>query len=195
MALTPAIFLDKDGTLLADVPYNVEPARMAWAPGVRKGVQALGRTGLPLVVVSNQPGVAMGLFDEAALAQVRHTLAGMFEQAGARLAAMYWCPHAPGPAGAPACACRKPAPGMLLRAAAELRLDLPRSWMVGDILDDVEAGHRAGCRAILVDTGGETQWRDGPLRRPEHHCRSFGQAAATLVQALQSRPQAMEAGA
>lgn len=187
MALTPAVFLDKDGTVLADVPYNVDPARMAFAPGVEEGLRLLGRGGVPLIVISNQPGVAMGLFDVQALDAVRDTLAAMFERAGARLAGMYFCPHRatrPGGPGPLACACRKPQPGLLRRAAAEHDVDLAASWMVGDILDDVEAGKRVGCRTVLVDNGNETQWRPGPFRTPDHRCQDFAQAARIVAEAL-----------
>ena len=188
MALTPAVFLDKDGTLLVDVPYNVDPARMRLAPGVKAGLAQLGAAGVPLIVISNQPGVAMGLFPLEALAVVKETLASLFQRAGARLAGMYFCPHravaAPGVAG---CACRKPQPGLLRCAARDHDIDLAASWMVGDILDDVEAGRRAGCRTVLVDNGGETQWRQGPYRTPEHRCADFAQAAGIVAGALAHR--------
>lgn len=85
------------------------------------------------------------------------------------LAGFYYCPHHPlgsVPAYARACRCRKPRPGLVLRAAAELDLDVRASWLIGDILDDVEAGNRAGCRSILLANGNETKWRDGPYRQP-----------------------------
>lgn len=166
VARQPAVFLDKDGTLVENVPYNVDPARIRLMPGAAEGVAALHAAGFVLVVVSNQPGVGLGLFDAAALEPVRLRLRDLLERAGARLAGFYFCPHAAGPGGRPACGCRKPAPGLLLRAARDLHLDLASSWMVGDILDDVEAGRAAGCRAVLLDNGGETEWRLSPSRTP-----------------------------
>jgi D-glycero-D-manno-heptose 1,7-bisphosphate phosphatase len=154
-----AVFLDKDGTLVVDVPYNVDPARIELAPFAREACEALHANGYALVVVTNQSGVARGLFDEAALKAVEHRLA---ELIGVPLAGFYHCPHGP-EAG---CPCRKPGDAMLHRAAIDLDLDLSRSWMVGDILNDVEAGRRAGCRTILIDNGGETEWRGGALRKP-----------------------------
>lgn len=178
MAVTPAVFLDKDGTLLEDVPYNVDPQQMRYAPGARDALRRLGRLGWPLVVVSNQPGVGLGRFPETALSAVSARLAEMFADCGAQLTAFCYCPHAPG-AG---CDCRKPGAALLTQAAAAHGLDLSRSWMVGDILDDIEAGHRAGCRAILIDNGNETLWQRGPLREPEHRVADLD-AAARLIAA------------
>lgn len=178
-----AIFLDKDGTLLRDVPYNVDPARMRWAPGARRGLRALAALGAPLVVVSNQPGVALGRFAAQALRGVARALCAMFAQEGAALAGFYYCPHHPqgrvaGYGGI--CACRKPAPGLLLRAAEDLHLDLDASWMIGDILDDVQAGHQAGCRSVLLDVGNETEWRLRAERVPDLWVDDLAQAARRL---------------
>lgn len=161
--LRAAVFLDKDGTLVENVPYNVDPGRMRPASGVLAALRLLARLPLVCVVITNQPGVALGCFANAALEAVHVELARWFAAAGARLDGFFVCPHAPGTG----CWCRKPAPGLLHQAAAALQLDLARSWCIGDILDDVEAGRRAGCRAILVDSGGETVWRRGAWRDPE----------------------------
>jgi histidinol phosphatase-like enzyme len=99
---------------------------------------------------------------------------------------LYYCPHhpdAPHPRYAVRCKCRKPAAGMLLQAAGQHALDLERSWMVGDTLDDVEAGHRAGCRAILIDNGNETEWRAGPDRHADVVVTNLAQAARIIVSA------------
>lgn len=186
MALRPAVFLDKDGTVLADEPYNVDPGRMAYAPQAFAGLARLGSAGAVLVVVSNQPGVAKGLFPASALEPVHTRLAAMFRAAGAHLDGFYWCPHHPdgvveGYAGA--CDCRKPRPGLLLRAARELGLDLRASWLIGDILDDVEAGNLAGCRSILLDVGHETEWRAGPQRVPFGRAPDLDAAARIVLAA------------
>lgn len=184
MALSPAVFLDKDGTLLVDVPYNADPAKMAYAPGVFKGLRQLGAVQAPLVVISNQPGIALGRFPARAMTAVQRRLEGMFCAAGAELAAFYWCPHLPAAYGAGGCNCRKPAPGLLLRAARDLRLDLEASWLIGDILDDVEAAGRAGCRSVLIDANNETEWRPGPWRQPTGIAADFDAAAQMVVAAL-----------
>jgi len=183
MALTQGIFLDKDGTLLEDVPYNVNPALMRFAPGVASGLRRLSKLGLPLIVISNQPGVALGLFEESALERVHNRLARMFESVGARLAGFYYCRHHPAgvvPHLSTLCTCRKPQAGLLLRAAEEHRIDLSSSWMIGDILNDVEAGRRADCETILINNGNETEWTAGPLRTPHHVVDDFDQASKLI---------------
>lgn len=175
-----AVFLDKDGTLLTDLPYNVDPARMAYARGAFLGLRRLGACGVPLIVVTNQPGIAQGRYPAEAMHVVRRRLEGMFRAAGAELSGYYWCPHAP----AEGCTCRKPGPGLLERAAGDMGLDLSACWLIGDILDDVEAASRAGCRSVLVDCGGETQWRGGPGRTPTLTVPDFDLAARAVAQAL-----------
>jgi histidinol-phosphate phosphatase family protein len=177
----PAIFLDKDGTLLEDVPYNVDPARIALAPGAGEGLRMLGATGSPLIVVSNQPGVALGLFPEAALEGVAKRLGELFALHGATLGGFYFCPHAPAADGSIHCACRKPGDGLLRQAAEAHGLALEGSWMIGDILNDVEAGRRAGCRTILIANGNETHWQPGTLRVPDYIVGRFDEAAAIVV--------------
>jgi histidinol-phosphate phosphatase family protein len=169
MMLESAVFLDKDGTLLDDLPYNVDPALMRLAPGAREALALFAASPFALFVISNQSGVALGKFPAAALHGVEARLRQLFDECGATLRGMYWCPHHPAGQVAPynvECACRKPAPGMLLHAACAHRLDLSRSWFIGDILDDVEAGNRAGCRTILIENGNETEWRAGAMRAP-----------------------------
>ncbi len=168
-----AVFIDKDGTLVQNVPYNVDPERIALTPGAVQGLSALSCVGYRLIVVSNQPGAALGLFDEPDLEKVERRLRELLPA----LDGFYYCPHAP-QAG---CDCRKPAPGMLERAAREHGVELAGSWMVGDILDDVEAGRRAGCRTILLDNGNETEWRSGEARRPHYVARDLSHAAAIIT--------------
>jgi D-glycero-D-manno-heptose 1,7-bisphosphate phosphatase len=166
----PAVFLDKDGTLIEDVPYNVDPALIRLTPGAGEALRKLHEAGYELVVVSNQSGVARGLFPESALQGVHQRLAALLSAYGVHLAGFYYCPHHPSGTVrkyALDCVCRKPAPGLILRGAAEHGIDLERSWLIGDILNDVEAGHRAGCRAILLDNGNETEWDLSPARLPD----------------------------
>lgn len=166
-----AVMLDKDGTLLENIPYNVDPARMRLAPGAAEALHLLGQLDMPLVVVSNQPGVALGYFPEQALRAVRARLAELFAAHGARLAGFFYCPHHPDgtqPALTCTCPCRKPRAGLLWQAAARLGLALEASWMIGDILDDVAAGNTAQCRTILVDCGSETEWLHGAERVPDY---------------------------
>ncbi|HEX5125532.1 MAG TPA: HAD family hydrolase [Rhodocyclaceae bacterium] len=184
---TQAIFLDKDGTLLVDAPYNVEPTNMVLADGAAQALALLGDLGAPLAVISNQAGVALGKFSEKQLGAVHDRLAELFKECGAKLAGFYYCPHHPDgsvPRYAMACDCRKPAPGLLWRAAEDLGVGMENCWMVGDILDDVEAGRRAGCNTILIDNGNETEWFVNDLRRPRHVVRNMHEAAALIAQSI-----------
>ncbi len=169
--LTPAVFLDKDGTLIEDIPYNVDPARIQLLPGVAAGLARLQAAGFQLIVVSNQSGVARGRFPEEALGDVEGRLRLLLAESGVHLDGFYYCPHHPDgtvPRYAVGCACRKPAPGMLLQAARDHALDLRASWLIGDILDDVEAGRRAGCCTVLLQAGNETDWVLTPGRMPHY---------------------------
>jgi len=167
-ALRPCLFIDKDGTLIENVPYNVDPAQLRFMPGAGQALAALSSAGLALVIVTNQSGLARGYFTRAQFAQLQEALLRRLrDEAGVRIDDVLLCPHEPDAQGRPACLCRKPAPGMLITAARRHGLDLTRSWMVGDTLDDVEAGRRAGARGLLFDSGGETVWRRSPLREPE----------------------------
>lgn len=178
----PAVFIDKDGTLVENVPWNVDPARLRFHAGALPSLQALSAAGYALVIVTNQAGLAEGRFTLAEFERLRGALeARLAQEAGLTLAGFEFCPHAPAPDGAPACICRKPAPGMLLHAAQAQRLILADSWMVGDTLDDIEAGHRAGCRAILLDTQGETLWRRGPGRAPDARVTDWDEVVHTIL--------------
>jgi D-glycero-D-manno-heptose 1,7-bisphosphate phosphatase len=178
-----AVFLDKDGTLIENVPYNVDHKRIQLCPGAVDALLLLSGMGYELIVVSNQPGVALGHFPAGALRAVHEHLDDMFAARGFRLADCYWCPHHPDGSVADysfACTCRKPMPGLLQAAASEHGLDLRASWMVGDILHDVEAGNRAGCRTILLDVGNETEWKRGPMRKPDYTVADLLEAAAVI---------------
>ncbi|HEY0856544.1 MAG TPA: HAD-IIIA family hydrolase [Albitalea sp.] len=177
-----AVFIDKDGTLLENVPDNVDPARLRFTAHALEALRLLAERGYPLIVVSNEPGLAYGRFTRAELTRLQLALTEMMQREGVPLADFYACTHAPGPAGpVPACLCRKPAPGLLRQAARTHRLDLQRSWMVGDLLDDVEAGRRAGCRTVMLDVGSETAWRMSPLRTPHHRAHDLLEAARTII--------------
>jgi histidinol-phosphate phosphatase family protein len=181
----PVVFLDKDGTLVEDVPYNVDPAKVRLAPGAAAGLPRLAAAGFRLAVVSNQSGVARGFFPERALKVVEARLVELLGDIGVSLAGFFYCPHHPEGtvAGyAKACDCRKPAPGLVLAAARELGTDPRACWVVGDILDDVEAGRRAGCRTVLIDNGNETEWTPGPFREPHFTVRDLAAAAAVILE-------------
>ena len=188
-----AVFVDKDGTLVENVPFNVDPDHVRLLPGVLDGLQLLRDAGFRLFVVSNQAGVALGRFARDALGGVESRIDALLAAGGVSVDGYAWCPHHPqGTVAdyAAACTCRKPQPGMLQDLAARHGVALERSWMIGDILDDVEAGHRAGCRAVLVDRGGETVWRQGPGREPDARVDRFDAAARAILSFGRTRPRA-----
>ena len=178
-----AVFLDKDGTLIQDEPYNVDPTLMELTPGAAEGLRMFHDLGYRFIVVSNQSGVARGYFAESSLERVEWRLRELFADLRIPLDGFYYCPHHPQgiiPQYAITCDCRKPAPGMLLRAAREHAIDLKHSWLVGDILDDIEAGHRAGCRAVLIDYENATP--DSPVRVPDYRVENLQQAAERILE-------------
>ncbi|MGB6163279.1 MAG: HAD family hydrolase [Pseudonocardiaceae bacterium] len=148
-----AVFLDRDGTLTEPRRYPSHPEDLVLQPGIAATLRAFQRNGTALVVVTNQSALARGLFDYNTLATMHSRLRDLLEGIGVKLDAIYTCPHHPHgsvPALAITCACRKPRPGMLLRAAKELNIDLRKSWMIGDSLSDVQAGTSASTRTALV---------------------------------------------
>jgi histidinol-phosphate phosphatase family protein len=186
MAMKAAVFLDKDGTLVRDVPYNVDADRVRLKSDAGPALARLQAAGYALVLVTNQPGVARGLFDESALEPLWVELARQLAPYGVAFEAIYYCPHHPQGCNrryAYECGCRKPEPGLLFQAAVEHGYDLLRSWMIGDILDDVEAGRCAGCRTVLLDVGSETEWRPGPWREPHFIAPSLTGAVEYILSA------------
>lgn len=185
-----AVFLDKDGTLIEDIPYNVDPHRIVFATDAATTLQRLHQAGYLLVVITNQSGVARGYFPESALDAVEQRLADWFDSIGIALSGFYYCPHHPDGVVEPyaiACDCRKPGPGLLLGAAQELDIDLTQSWFIGDILNDVEAGRIAQCRTVLLDNGNETEWELSPTRLPHHIVPTLMEAANVILATPQSQ--------
>lgn len=154
--LRRAVFLDRDGTINVEKEYLHRPEDFEFIPGAPQAIRLLNDAGFCVVVVTNQSGVARGYYDEAAVERLHRYMDDELACFGARVDAYYFCPHHPGHGSGiykRECACRKPLPGMLVQAAADLTIDLTESWIIGDKLADVEAGLRAGCRPLLVRTG------------------------------------------
>jgi D-glycero-D-manno-heptose 1,7-bisphosphate phosphatase len=180
MAVRKAIFLDKDGTLIPDVPYNVDPNKISISPNTIDGLIALQQEGFILLIISNQSGIARGFFDHDALLDVEHKIQSLLHEHGLSLAGFYYCPHHPeGDIAVYSidCSCRKPKPGLILEAGLDHQIDLSQSWLIGDILHDIEAGHRAGCKAILINNGNETAWEMNADRIPEAMVQTIDEAA------------------
>ena len=152
----PAVFLDRDGTINEQMGYVNHLSRFQLLPGVARAIRSLNEAGLPVVVVTNQSGLARGYFPESLLEAVHAEMYRLLAQEGARLDGLYVCPHHPEAREERFrldCDCRKPRTGLLERAAAELGLDLGRSYMVGDRWSDLRCGAAVGASTILVLTG------------------------------------------
>ncbi len=192
----PAVFLDRDNTLIEDPGYIDHPDKVRLLPGAAAAVRRLREAGYRVVVVSNQSGVARGLFSEAQLASIHARLGELLAGEGTRLDAIYYCPYLDGPDAVVeryrrTSELRKPSPGMLLQAAADLAIDLRRSWMVGDGQRDIEAGRRAGCRTVLIESGGQRpEFKGTKLKGAEFRGSKFkgGQAAAKTDLGLEESP-------
>ena len=157
----PAVFLDRDGTLLEEAGYLDRLERLVFFPYAVDAVRLLNRAGFAIVIVTNQAGVARGIFKETFVEEAHRHISARLQAGGARIDAFYYCPHHPEAvveAYRRSCDCRKPQSGLFTRAAAELDLALDRSFVVGDRWHDLEAGQRVGARGILVRTGyGKTE--------------------------------------
>jgi len=181
-----AVFLDRDGTLNEDTGYPGHISQVHIYPRAFAAVRMLREAGFAVVVVSSQSGIGRGFFSEAALADLHREFGAAFSRAGAALDGIYHCPHFGPPAQTrdEACPCAKPRPGLALRAAAELGLDLERSYMIGDKVDDILFGLNAGVVPVLVLTGyGAESLKALGARglRPAHVASNVLEAAAWVV--------------
>ncbi len=159
-----AAFIDRDGTIIRQVELMHEISQLRLLPGAAAAIRCLNQKGVLVVVVTNQPVVARGISTEQQVTQVHEELNRRLQARGANIDAVYFCPHHPNAnllQYRTVCECRKPEPGMILRAAEEHGIDLSRSVMIGDTTQDVEAGRRAGVGTILVRTGhgGQDPWQ------------------------------------
>jgi D-glycero-D-manno-heptose 1,7-bisphosphate phosphatase len=157
----PAVFLDRDGTIIEEVSYLDSVERMKLIARSAEAITILNEYGFKTVVITNQSGVARGYFSESRLEEIHDELVRRLRNYGAILDAVYYCPHHPTEGSLPyrkICSCRKPAPGLFLKAAKELGLDLFSSYAVGDRFADLECGQQVGAQGVLVLTGyGKTE--------------------------------------
>jgi D-glycero-D-manno-heptose 1,7-bisphosphate phosphatase len=147
-----AVFLDRDGTVIEDAHYASSADQVRIVPGAAEALRALRDDGFLLAVVSNQSGIGRGLITPEQAAEVHERFVAELKRRNVRLDAVRYCPHSPDEG----CVCRKPAPGLILAAAAELGADPSSSFMVGDTASDIAAGKAAGCRTIAIGARGET---------------------------------------
>jgi D-glycero-D-manno-heptose 1,7-bisphosphate phosphatase len=178
----PAAFIDRDGVINAELNYVGRAEDFHVLPGVVSGLRRLAGCGYALVVVTNQAGIAKGKYSEEDFEQLTQHMRALFAAEGIVFAGVYHCPHHP--QGSVArfaveCDCRKPAPGMLLRAARELNLDLAHSVLVGDKIGDVQAGRAAGVRTAVLVESGHALPADA-LNYADHRCADLADAALWL---------------
>jgi len=163
-----AVFLDRDGTIIEDDGYISEVSRIRVFPWSAEAIRRLRDAGFLIVVVTNQAGVARGFFDEPFIGEAHRHLDALLASQGARIDAYYYCPHHPEGVVTPyarVCDCRKPAPGMIAKAASDLDIDVAGSFVVGDKWLDIELAQRAGAAAVLVRTGyGQAAEAERPAR-------------------------------
>jgi D-glycero-D-manno-heptose 1,7-bisphosphate phosphatase len=182
-----AVFIDRDGTIIDEMGYVVPGSEIRIYPFTAPAIARLNAAGLPVVVVTNQGGIALGMYDHAFVEETHATLAETLAKDGADIAAWYYCPHHPQgtvPELTVACECRKPGTGLLETASRELGIDLEASWVVGDQWRDIELARRAGAHGILVRTGYgrglEAEWpRD--IAAPPTICDDLAAAADYIL--------------
>ncbi len=180
-----AVFVDRDGTIIEEVGYLDNPEQLKLLPGAARALRQLNQAGIPVIMVTNQSGVARGYFSESVVEQLHQRLRELLAAESARLDAIYYCPHHP-TAGRPPyrrrCHCRKPDPGMVEQAVADLSLGKRHFFVVGDKKIDLELAHRVGADGILVLTGygkeEKKQLADAKHEQPDY-------IAADLPQAVQ----------
>ncbi len=151
----PAAFLDRDGTIIREHGHFWEPSKIELIPGAADAIRRLKAAGFLVIVTTNQSGIARGIFDERQFWVGEGRVEELLALQGIKLDAVYFCPHHPTEGDTPYredCECRKPKPGMILRAAREYGIDLQHSFMVGDSPVDVGAGRAAGVRVVRVET-------------------------------------------
>jgi D-glycero-D-manno-heptose 1,7-bisphosphate phosphatase len=183
-----AVFIDRDGTISEEVGYVNHVSRYRVFPFAAEAVRALHASGRLAILVTNQAGVARGYFKEELIGEVHRALAADLERGGARLDAVYYCPHHPSVGEPPYrldCDCRKPRPGLLKRAAGDFGLDLSRCWMVGDRYSDVVLARNAGVRSAFVLTGygrGELEYQSREWeQRPDLVAENLLEAVKMIV--------------
>ena len=191
--MNKAVFLDRDGTINEEVGYLRNPADLQLIPGAGAAIKRLNDAGMKVVLVTNQSGIARGYFSETLLHEIHARLEQMLHDEGARLDAIYYCPHHPSEGNSlytKECDCRKPGTGLIDKAVCDLDIDVKHSYVVGDKWSDVELGQRAGAHSILVKTGygsiDEGNVRPPHLIDPDFIAYSLGEAADWITKQIES---------
>ena len=164
-----AVFLDKDGSVIPDIDYNVSSNKVTLTDGVVEGLQILQSNGYLLVMVSNPTDRENGYFSVEKHHADDEKISRMCSKIGIYLDGFYYCEN------------EKPLPGLIQKAASDMHIELSDSWMIGDVLRDVEAGNRAGCKSILINNGSEKEWKAGEDRMPEFFAKDLSEAAKYII--------------
>jgi D-glycero-D-manno-heptose 1,7-bisphosphate phosphatase len=179
-----AVFLDRDGTIAEEVGYANHISRFVVYPFAAAAIRRLNDRNLPVIVVTNQSGVARGFFPESLISQMHDKMVEELAAGGAHVDGMYYCPHIRDDQ----CSCRKPLPGMLVHAAREHNLEISGSVLVSDRYNDVQMGHENGCRTILVLTGygrGDYEWNHTKWpRQPDHVVENLADAVEIILKEM-----------
>jgi D-glycero-D-manno-heptose 1,7-bisphosphate phosphatase len=178
-----AVFLDRDGTINVERGYLLHPAGIELNPTAGEAMHILNELNILTIVITNQAAIDKKLLSIEQFGKINDKLWGDLSNAGAHYDALYYCPHSP--EITPACHCRKPKPGLILQAAKDFNINLTSSFMIGDKLTDVEAGHSTGCKTVLLLSGhGENAYKnlesyEGTL--PDFVCQNLGEAVKWLL--------------
>ena len=182
-----AVFVDRDGTICFDKHYLSDPNGIELIPTVPQGIRKLNKAGIRVIVVTNQSGIGRGYFREDQLKAVHDRLLETLRAHGAKIDAIIYCPHKPDEG----CQCRKPAPGMLLQASEEYKIDLPHSYVIGDRMMDVEMAHKVGAIGVLVPEPGDQYHVDKEIRasieEPDKRVETFDEAVDWILKRAERR--------
>jgi D-glycero-D-manno-heptose 1,7-bisphosphate phosphatase len=181
-----AVFIDRDGTINVDGPYLSDPNKLKLYSGVVSGIRRLNKNGYKVIIITNQSGLARGFFSWEILEEVHNELKRRLNKGGARIDAIYYCPHHPDDN----CSCRKPKTALFERAIADFKIDAGASFVIGDRIADVEAGHRIGSKSILIpEKGKEKRVEKEKLNssvKPDYECENFTSAVNWILRSLHS---------
>jgi D,D-heptose 1,7-bisphosphate phosphatase len=169
-----AVFLDRDGTLARDIPYCSRPEDFELLPCAAESIKLFNEASFKVVIITNQSGIARGYFTEEMLENIHQKMRSDLAKYNARIDSIYFCPHHPDEG----CDCRKPKPTLILRAAQEHDIDLTASFFIGDTPADIEAGHAAGCKTVIISHAShEEAASEGNAVKPDFKCNNLQQAS------------------
>lgn len=180
---TPAIFLDRDGTINIEKNYLHQTQDWEWIPGAIEAIKLFNKKGFFVVVVTNQAGIARGLYTTKEIDILHSYVSSQLRSYGAKIDKFYYCPHHPNYDEKERCNCRKPSPGMLLEATKDLNIDLNNSWIVGDKISDIAAGKNFNLKSILVLTGHGNKEKDLLVQEDQIVCNDILEAAGLILSA------------